>query len=383
MKALILAAGKGTRLLPVSRDYPKPMLPILHKPVLECLIEQLASHGVTEIIINTSYLAEHIESYFRHGERWGVSIAFSYEGYEADGQLHPTPLGSAGTLRRIQQHSGFFDDTFFVLCGDALIDLDLTAMLAAHHASGATATLALAQVPKQKISQYGVVLQDETGRVCAFQEKPSADEALGDLVNTGVYIFEPSILDWIPDTVPYDLGGQVFPAMAEAGAALYGCHLPFNWIDIGRVYDYFDISLAAVAGLIPAIKPQGREIQPGVRVGSNVRFNPKRCEVNGPIVIADSVTIEDGCFLQGPLWIGRGSVIERGASLSSSLVFDYTRVGSQAMLDRVIASGRWCTTPQGIVIDPQKTGISWVLADSRTPRYQIVQEEQAFLEQAF
>ncbi|WP_373975566.1 NDP-sugar synthase [Chitinibacter sp. SCUT-21] len=381
MKALILAAGKGTRLMPLSRDCPKPMLPILDKPVLECLIEHLASQGVTQIVINTSYLAPEIENYFASGRRWGVELAFSYEGFEEDGVLHEEPLGSAGTIRRIQQHSGFFDDTFIVMCGDALLDLDLRALVAAHHQTGALATLALTRVSEDKVSQYGVAVLDDLGRIMSFQEKPKPHEALSNLVNTGVYVFEPEIIKYIPEHTPYDLGSEVFPALARDGRAIYGVEMNFNWIDIGRVADYYSVQMQAIAGELPNIPRLGKEILPNVFVGANTRFDPRRCHIEGPIVIADSVTIEDGATLIGPLFIGRGSVIERGAHLERSLVFEYTRVGAQATLSHVLASGRWCAQPDGLTIDPQKTGIAWILADSRTPRKWLNQQEQLFLEQ--
>ena len=381
MKALILAAGKGTRLMPLSRDCPKPMLPILDKPVLECLIEHLAGQGVDQIIINTSYLAAEIETYFASGRRWGVELAFSYEGYEEEGQLHDEPLGSAGTIRRIQQHSGFFDDTFIVLCGDALLDLDLRALLAAHHEAGALATLALSRVEPEKVSQYGVAVLDDLGRIMSFQEKPKPAEALSNLVNTGVYIFEPEIIKYIPEHTPSDLGSEIFPALAQDGRAIYGVEMDFNWIDIGRVADYYAVQMSAIAGKIPCVPRSGKEIMPGVFVGANTRFNPRRCHIEGPMVIADSVTIEDGASLIGPLYIGRGSVIERGARIERSLVFEYTRVGAQATLSNMLASGRWCAQTDGFTIDPQQTGICWILADSRTPRKHIYQQEQLFLEQ--
>jgi mannose-1-phosphate guanylyltransferase len=381
MKALILAAGKGTRLMPLSRDCPKPMLPILDKPVLECLIEHLASQGVDQIIINTSYLSDEIENYFSSGRRWGVQLAFSYEGYEEAGQLHDEPLGSAGTIRRIQQHSGFFDDTFIVLCGDALLDLDLRVLVAAHHQSNALATLALSRVDPEKVAQYGVAVLDDLGRIMSFQEKPKPAEALSNLVNTGVYVFEPEIIKYIPEHTPYDLGSEVFPALAHDGQAIYGVEMDFNWIDIGRVADYYSVQISAINGDLPYITRPGKEIMPGVFVGANTRFNPLRCHIQGPMVIADSVTIEDGANLIGPLYIGRGSVIERGAHIEQSLIFEYTRVGAQATLSKMLASGRWCAQPDGLTLDPQQTGISWILADNRTPNKKIHQQEQFFLEQ--
>ena len=211
MKAMILAAGKGTRLQPLTNFQPKPMLTLLGRPVLDSIIELLAGHGVRDIIINTSHLASEIENYFRDGSGRGVDIAYSFEGHLQGDTLHTRALGSAGGMRKIQDFSGFFDDTFMVLCGDALIDLDISAAVAEHRRRGALATLVTKDVPRDEVHKYGVVVTDSDGRITAFQEKPAPQEALSTTVNTGIYIFEPGIFEYIPAGREYDIGGQLFP----------------------------------------------------------------------------------------------------------------------------------------------------------------------------
>ena len=171
MKAMILAAGKGTRVRPITHTIPKPLIPILQKPVMEFLLELLRKHGFDEIMVNVSHLAEEIEGYFRDGQRFGVQIGYSFEGKIVDGDLVGEALGSAGGLRRIQDFNPFFDDTFIVLCGDALIDLDLTAAVKYHREKGAIATIVTKSVPKEVVSSYGVVVTDDEGRIQTFQEK--------------------------------------------------------------------------------------------------------------------------------------------------------------------------------------------------------------------
>ena len=195
---MILAAGKGTRVQPITHVIPKPMIPILQKPVMEFLLELLKEHGFTEVMVNVSHLAEEIENYFRDGQRFGVELAYSFEGRIEDGELIGSAMGSAGGLKKIQDFQHFFDDTFVVLCGDALIDLDLTEALKRHREKGAIASLVTKRVPKDQVSSYGVVVTDDEGRISSFQEKPSIDEALSDTINTGIYIFEPEIFDHIP-----------------------------------------------------------------------------------------------------------------------------------------------------------------------------------------
>jgi mannose-1-phosphate guanylyltransferase len=193
MKAMILAAGKGTRVRPITHTIPTPMIPILQKPVMEFLLELLRQHGFTEVMVNVSHLAHEIENYFRDGQRFGVEIAYSFEGRIEDGQLIGEAMGSAGGLKKIQNFQPFFDDTFVVLCGDALIDLNLSEAVRRHRQKGALASMVTKRVPREQVSSYGVVVTDAEGRVQAFQEKPSVEDALSDTINTGIYIFEPEI----------------------------------------------------------------------------------------------------------------------------------------------------------------------------------------------
>src|SRR6185312_8380743 len=157
MKAMVLAAGKGTRVRPITNLTPKPMIPLLGKPVLESIIEHLCANGFNEIVINTSHLAPVIEDYFRDGSRFGAQIAYSFEGLMEDGRLESIAIGSAGGMRRIQDYSGFFDDTFVVLCGDAIVDVDLREAIRFHRARKAVATIILRQVAREEVSRYGVV----------------------------------------------------------------------------------------------------------------------------------------------------------------------------------------------------------------------------------
>src|SRR5437764_3774915 len=192
MKAMLLAGGKGTRVRPLTDTVPKPMIPIINKPLLEFLIELLRQHGFDQIIISTSYLAHEIENYFREGSRFGVQIGYSFEGHHADGQEVLEGLGSAGGLKKIQDFSGFFDETFAVLCGDAIVDLDMTRALELHRRNRALATIVLKDVPRVLVSRYGVVETAPDGRILRFQEKPAPEHTVSTTANTGIYIFEPA-----------------------------------------------------------------------------------------------------------------------------------------------------------------------------------------------
>ena len=366
MKALILAAGRGTRVQPLTHTLPKPMIPIVHKPVMELLVDQLRQHGFDEIVVNTSYLAPQIEGYFGDGHRFGVQMAYSFEGYERDGALVDQPVGSAGAMQKIQTHSRFFDDTFLVVCGDAVVDLDLGALLRFHRERRSVATIALKRLPPDQLSHYGVAVVDDAGRVLEFQEKPAPGTARSDLANTGIYLFDPSIFNFIPTDRVYDIGGELLPALARAGAAIHGVELPFRWLDIGRLEDYYRVVMQAVCGEVPGFELPGRAVRPGVHVGPNVRVNFNRVSLCGPVCIGGSAEIGNDCKLIGPVVIGAGAVIEPGVRIESSIVLDHTRVGSGAELRNKVVGPRFCVAADGTVLDGRHTDAAWLFSDART-----------------
>ncbi|MFN4194644.1 MAG: sugar phosphate nucleotidyltransferase [Thermosynechococcus sp.] len=365
MKAMILAAGKGTRVRPITYTIPKPMIPILQKPVMEFLVELLRQHGFNQIMVNVSHLAHEIESYFQDGQRFGVDIAYSFEGYIKDGELVGKALGSAGGIKRIQDFNPFFDDTFVVLCGDALIDLDLTAAVAWHRQKGAIATVIMKTVPKESVSSYGVVVTDESDRIIAFQEKPSVEEALSNNINTGIYIFEPEVIDYIPSNQEYDIGSQLFPKLVEMGAPFYGLAMDFEWIDIGKVPDYWEAVRGVLNGTIKNVSIPGHERLPGIYTGLNVAVNWDRVNIQGPVYIGGMTKIEDGATIIGPTMIGPNCHICSGAVVDNCVIFEYSRLGSDVRLVDKLVFGRYCVDKTGTTIDLKAAALDWLITDSR------------------
>jgi NDP-sugar pyrophosphorylase family protein len=224
VRALVLAAGEGTRLRPYTLDRPKPMLPLGEQPLLAQLIGLLRHHGIRDIAINLHYRPAAIVEYFGDGSTFGVSLTYSYE---------ERLLGSAGAARRLDW---FLTDTFFVLYGDVLTDLDLSRLLAEHRARRALATLAVYEVPDP--ARCGIVDTRPDGSVRGFVEKPAADQAPGNLANAGLYVLEPAVLDQIPPDRPCDFGQDLFPRLIEAGAPIVACSAPGYVLDIGSPERY-------------------------------------------------------------------------------------------------------------------------------------------------
>jgi len=365
MKAMILAAGKGTRVRPITYTIPKPLIPILQKPVMEFLVELLRKHGFDEIMVNVSHLANEIENYFRDGQKFGVQIAYSFEGQIIEGELIGAALGSAGGMKRIQDFSPFFDDTFVVLCGDALIDLDLTEAVKWHRERGAIATVVMKSVSPEEVSSYGVVVTDESGRIKAFQEKPSVEDALSTDINTGIYIFEPEIFNYIPSKTEYDIGSQLFPKLVEIGAPFYGISMDFQWVDIGKVPDYWQAIRSVLLGEIKNVSVPGREVLPGIYTGLNVAVNWDKVEITGPVYIGAMTKIEDGAKIIGPTMIGPNCWVCSGATVENSVIFEYSRLGPGVRLVDKLVFGRYCVDKIGAAIDVQAAALDWLITDAR------------------
>jgi mannose-1-phosphate guanylyltransferase len=364
---MVLAAGKGTRVRPITNIVPKPMIPLVGRPIMQSIVEHLRDSGFDQIMVNTSHLAPLIEDYFGDGSTFGVEIAYSFEGLLEKGRLEGQAVGSAGGMKRIQDFSGFFDDTFLVICGDALVDVDLREAVRFHRQRDSMATIILRNVPREEVSRYGVVATEPDGRVTRFQEKPSVAEAVSTTINTGIYLFEPSVFDFIPSGKPFDIGGELFPALVAAGVPMLGVNLPFEWIDIGSVPDYWEATRLAVTGTIRGYRLPGREVMPGVRVGLNVGWDPKQVTIRGPVVIGGSTSIGAGAVIEGPSFIGSGCVIEPGAVVRECILGNYTRVSSVARLERFLIFGPHCIDPAGTSIHVEEAGLGWVVDDARKP----------------
>jgi mannose-1-phosphate guanylyltransferase len=346
-KGMILAAGQGTRVRPLTKDLPKPMVPILGKPVMEYLIEHLARHGVTQIMINVAFHHHHIERYFGDGHRWGVEIGYSYEGVKDHGDIVPKPLGSAGGMKRIQDFSGFFDDTTLVICGDAIVDLDITAAVAEHKAKGAIASVVALDVPLSEVPNYGIVVAEADGRIQSFQEKPRPEEAKSTLASTGIYIFEPAALDRIPTGRVYDIGSQLFPDLVAAQLPFYAQSRPFNWIDIGKVSDYWSVLQRVLRGEVADMNMPGTEVKPGIWTGINTSVAWDQVKITGPVYIGSGTRVEPGATITGPSWIGHGCVVRSGARVTRSILFEYTRIAADMHFSEMIVSPQYCVDRHG------------------------------------
>jgi NDP-sugar pyrophosphorylase family protein len=325
MRAMIMAAGLGTRLWPLTGLAPKPMAPVLNRPALYHILMLLRRHGIKEVVINLHYFPETVTSYFGDGTELGMDVTYSVEG---------KLLGTAGGVKNNEAFLG--EGTFLVLSGDALTDVDLTSLVTAHHTAGGLATLAVKEVADP--SQYGVVVTGSGGRVTGFQEKPTAGSAHGRTCNCGIYVLEPTVLDRIPPGTFYDFGRQLLPEMVGAREAICAHRIREYWNDIGSLGEYRRANFDALAGLV-RIEMPGRLRAPGVWVGERTVL-ASDVRIIGPVLVGDDCRVGEDVVLTGPLVIGDGSVIERGSRLESDICWSGTFVGDGCRVaDSVIARG--------------------------------------------
>ncbi|MDG1203928.1 MAG: NDP-sugar synthase [Pseudomonadales bacterium] len=319
MKAMILSAGQGTRLQPVTANTPKSMVPLVGVRLLDRILDRLTEQGINQVAINSAHLSDEITSHYGNGNQFGAEILHSFEGYRADGESFPQPLGSAGGMMKIQQDHNFFDETFIVLCGDAYFDIDLWAAVREHITNRAVATVIVKEMPDEKLANYGVVNYDPDGSVRSFQEKPAAADALSNKINTGIYIFQKSIFDHIPKTGEFDIGSQLLPSLVEKGIKFYAHETTASWLDIGKIADLHEAT-ENVLKLKTKIRPSTKRFSHSVWLSESACFDPTRVVCFGNLFVEAGSKIETNAVFEGTCSVGKNCVVRRAAKLTRTLI---------------------------------------------------------------
>ena len=332
MKAVVMAGGEGSRLRPLTVGRPKPMVPIVNKPVLGHILDLLKHHGILDVVITLQYLPTAIQDYFGDGSSLGMLLTYAVE---------ESPLGTAGGVKNAARH---LDDTFLVISGDALTDFDLHAMLDFHRNAQSLATLALYSVKDPQ--QYGVVITDEAGRISQFLEKPDWGSVISDRVNTGIYVLEPEILDYIPDEQAFDFSTDLFPQLLAEKRPLFGYVAEGYWCDIGDITEYMRANADMLSGLVRTFQPLGTEQWGGIVTGTNVEIAPD-AQIYGPVYLGNSVKIKGGVSIHGPTVIRDYTVIDNHSRVERSVMWRNTYVGEACELRGVIV-GRQCSIKSGV-----------------------------------
>ncbi|MCX7710032.1 MAG: mannose-1-phosphate guanyltransferase [Clostridia bacterium] len=306
MKAIIMAGGEGSRLRPLTCDLPKPMVPVMNKPIMEHIIDLLKSHGITEIGVTLMYLPQKIKDYFGNGSNFGVHLHYFTE---------DSPLGTAGSVKNAED---FLDDTFVVISGDSLTNIDLSAAVDFHKKNSSKATLVLTKVDVPL--EYGVVITDQTGAITGFLEKPSWGEVFSDTVNTGTYILEPEVLRYFEKGTKYDFSQDLFPLMLSKNDPMFGYISSDYWCDIGDLEAYLQAHYDVFDGKI-TIKMDAIQVKKGVWVGIGTTVEPN-ARIHTPCFIGGNCHIGNGTVIDSYCVLGSNNVIEDDVSIKRSVLWE-------------------------------------------------------------
>ncbi|MEP6517729.1 sugar phosphate nucleotidyltransferase [Microcoleus vaginatus] len=333
MRAVLMAGGSGTRLRPLTCDLPKPMVPILNRPIAEHIINLLKRHQITEIIATLHYLPDVMREYFTDGAEFGVQITYAVE--------EDQPLGTAGCVKNIAE---LLDRTFLVISGDSITDFDLTAAIKFHRSQQSKATLILTRVPNPM--EFGVVITEENYRISRFLEKPSSSEIFSDTINTGIYILEPEVLDYLPVNQECDFSKDLFPLLLEKNEPMYGYIAEGYWCDVGQLDVYRESQYDALRGKVKLDLSYYNEVRSGLWVGQNTFIDDSaivevpamignncrigaRVKIDAGTVIGDNVTVGADANLKRPI-VWNGAIVGEDAHLRACVICRSTRVDRRA-----------------------------------------------------
>ncbi len=335
IKAVVMAGGEGSRLRPVTTNRPKPLVPVGNQPIMEHILTLLRRHGITHVVATLHYLADEIQTHFGDGSDFDVEMAYSIE---------DTPLGTAGSVKQAEHlivdkkpRSGSRDpEPFLIISGDALTDCDLTKALAFHKERGSMATLILARVPTPL--EFGVVITAEDGKVERFLEKPGWSEVFSDTVNTGIYILNPAVFDYMEDGKAYDWSGDIFPKLLEEGKPMYGYVMGEYWADVGSLTQYRDAQEHLLSGDVD-LPIQGETNTHGIWLGPNCSID-ETAEIIAPVFIGRNCKIKRGAKI-GPFTVlGDNAIVEEDAQVERSVVWDSAYIGAGTVVGQAIVCSR-------------------------------------------
>jgi mannose-1-phosphate guanylyltransferase/phosphomannomutase len=345
MKAVIMAGGFGTRIHPLTISMPKPMIPLVNRPIMEHIVTLLKRHGITDLVLLLFHQPEVIKKYFGDGSEFGVHITYV------------TPLEDFGTAGAVKAAAKHLDERFMVISGDLLTDFDLSRVIECHEARQAQATITLTSVSDPL--QFGVVITDKAGRISKFLEKPGWGEVFSDTINTGIYVLEPEVLELIPDGENRDWSKDVFPAMLERGDALFGCDSQGYWADIGNPEAYLEACSDICHGRVKIEITEAAQdadgklyVSPDARIDDGVKLS-------GMVVLGSNTRVSGNASLSNCI-VGRNCLIEDGCVLEDSVLWDnvYVKTGSRvsgANLGHRVRLGQRTLVERGVVVADETT----------------------------
>lgn len=348
MKAVVMAGGSGSRLRPLTVARPKPMVPMVNKPVMAHIRDLLKRHQINEMVVTLQFMPDDVQDYFGDGSDQGMTIHYSVE---------DTPLGTAGSVKFAREH---LDETFLVISGDAITDFNLQDILDYHKQKGAKATIVLTRVPNPL--EYGVIITDADGRIREFQEKPSWGEVISDTVNTGIYVIEPEVLDYFEPNIPFDFSKDLFPLMLQKGDPLYGYVASGYWCDVGNIPEYLRATADILQGKVN-LGELGKHIGGGIWTADDIEIAPD-AQLYGPIYLGEGVKIKGGVVVHGPTVIRDFTVIDNHAHIDRSIIWRNCYVGEGAEMRGAVIQRQVNVKSRAVLFEGVVVGDNSIIGES-------------------
>ncbi|MEZ4865923.1 MAG: sugar phosphate nucleotidyltransferase [Caldilineaceae bacterium] len=348
MKAVVMAGGDGARLRPLTIGRPKPMVPLVNKPVMAHILDLLKQYGITDVVVTLRYLAAVVEDFIGDGSNLGMNITYVVE---------DSPLGTAGSVKHA---ASYLDDTFLVISGDAMTDFDLNQIIEAHHNHGSLATITLTRVPNPL--EYGVVITNEEGSVTRFLEKPGWAELISDTVNTGIYVLEPEVLDLIPPNMSFDFSHDLFPVMLQEGLDIHGYIAEGYWCDVGNINEYQRATSDLLYGKVKLAEPIGHHLGGGIWVGDNVDIAPD-AQLFGPIYLGNEAKVKGDVQVYGPSVIRDNTVIDNHSRIERCIVWRNCYIGENCEARGAVISRQCIIKPKVVVYEGVVIGDNCALGE--------------------
>lgn len=338
---MLLAAGVGSRLEPLTTQVPKPLVPVANVPVMEHLLRLLKAHGITEVCANLHYLPEKITDYFGTGEKLGIKLTFHFE---------EKLSGDAGGVRAMKEY--LKDGTFIVVMGDLLTDADLTGIIKQHKDKKALASIAIKKV--DDVTRFGIVVRNEDGFITEFQEKPKVEEALSDLASTGIYILEPEVFSHMPETGEFGFGRQLFPQLVAKGLPVLGIEMAKGtyWSDVGAIPQYLESNFDALDENVKLHtnsqsengNAKAEETASGRFIGAGTKID-ETARIDGILMTGKNCVVAANAKLSGHVILGNDCIVEEGVWLSDCLVWGNSRIGKGSQLKNTVVAGNCTVKP--------------------------------------
>lgn len=319
-----MAGGEGGRLRPLTCNIPKPMMPILDKPIMEYTIELLKNSGIKDIAVTLQYLPDEIIRYFGDGKDFGVNIRYFIEEF---------PLGTAGSIKNVEE---YIDDTFIVISGDALTDIDLIKAIEHHNQKNAFVTVVLKKVSIPL--EYGVVVTNKDGQIAAFLEKPSWSEVFSDKANTGIYIIEPEVFNFIEKNQKCDFSNDLFPMLLHMNKCIYGYVAEGYWCDIGNINQYMRCQYDVLKGNVK-VNIKGQKYKDEIWIGDNCEIC-STARIISPAFIGNNCSIYDNVEIGPYSILGKSNIVSNNSVIRRSIIFDNCYIGSNAEIKGGVISNK-------------------------------------------